>query len=75
MNRTRTITINLLPSAFMVFVVLTILKLGEIGQFGEMSWWLVTMPLWLGVAILGAFILLGLTIALLVSIISFFGRR
>lgn len=75
MNRTRTITINLLPSAFMIFVVLTILKLGEIGQFGEMSWWLVTMPLWIGAAVIGTFLLFGLTIALLVSIISFFGRR
>lgn len=42
---------------FVVFVVLLILKLG--GPLAGLSWWLVTLPLWIGPATLLALFVLG----------------
>jgi len=40
----------------LLFIVFLILKLAEIGQVSDWSWWWVTSPLWLPVAlVLGMF--------------------
>lgn len=38
----------------LVFIVFLILKLGEIGQVANWSWWWVTSPLWIPFAIMFA---------------------
>lgn len=51
----------------MVFIVFLVLKLAEIGPVAEWSWWWVTSPLWIPIAlIIGVIAVIGI-IALALS--------
>ena len=54
-----------------VFIVFLILKLAEVGKVAAWSWWWVTAPLWMPVAVVLAILL----IALIVMIIVEFSRK
>lgn len=42
-----------------VFLILMTLKLAEIGEVADWSWWLITLPLWGPMAIIGVVVILG----------------
>ena len=66
-EETKTTSIGL---SGIVFVVFLILKLAGIGQVANWSWWWVTSPLWLPLAlVLGVLSIFGL-IAIIVALIS-----
>jgi hypothetical protein len=48
-----------------VFLILFVLKLAGIGIVATWSWWLVTMPLWIGFAIGVGLLVIGLVLAFL----------
>lgn len=50
-----------------VFVVFLILKLAEIGQVAHWSWWWVTSPLWIPVAV-AIFFLIGIVISAVITV-------
>lgn len=50
---------KLLPCIFLIFLAL---KLAGIGAVATWSWWLVTLPLWIGLALLAVAILAGLVV-------------
>lgn len=52
-----------------VFLIFLVMKLGEIGQVAEWSWFWVTSPLWIPIAFLLG---LGVTATLISLIILFF---
>lgn len=52
-----------------VFLIFLVMKLGEIGQVAEWSWFWVTSPLWIPIAFL---LSLGVTATLISLIILFF---
>jgi hypothetical protein len=58
----------------LIFVVFLALKLAGIGQVATWSWWWVTSPLWIGVAIYLAIILGAVAIGLLGLIIMGIGN-
>ncbi|WP_267872556.1 transmembrane Fragile-X-F family protein [Burkholderia pseudomallei] len=48
-----------MPCIFLIFLAL---KLAGIGVVATWSWWLVTLPLWVGFAVLAALFLVGLAV-------------
>lgn len=58
----------------LIFVVFLTLKLAGIGQVATWSWWWVTSPLWIGVAIYLAIVLGAIAIGLLGLIIMGIGN-
>jgi len=54
----------------MVFMVFLILKLAEIGQVAEWSWWWVTSPLWIPIALAIVAILIMGIIAIIASALT-----
>ncbi len=76
MSTSKTITISMSPLLLLATIVLAILKLGEIGAFATISWWLVFLPIlvpfaiWLCLVVLAIF---GMFIALIIS--KMFGRK
>lgn len=59
----------------LVFIVFLILKLAEIGQVANWSWWWVTAPLWAPLLlVIGIFIVIGL-IALVTILIAAIANR
>lgn len=75
MSNTKT-TVNVsFPIFGVIGLILVILKLGGVAPVAAWSWWLVTMPFWLGIAIfIAAAIVMGV-IALFVFILAaIFGR-
>ncbi len=50
-----------------LFLVFLVLKLAEIGQVATWSWWWVTCPLWIGLAIAIVFLVIALLIASVAS--------
>jgi hypothetical protein len=54
----------------LVFVVFLALKLAEVGQVANWSWWWVTAPLWIPLALVLALFLLFIIVAIPVAIFS-----
>ena len=54
-----------------VFLIFLVMKLGEIGQVAEWSWFWVTAPLWIPIAFL---LSLGVTATLISLILLFFSN-
>lgn len=54
--------ISLSGAAFIVFLIL---KLAQVGEVANWSWWWVTCPLWIGLAIAIAIFLIILGLALI----------
>jgi hypothetical protein len=48
-----------------VFLILLVLKLAGIGIVATWSWWLVTLPLWIGFAIGAGLLIIGCVLAFL----------
>ncbi|OXI42135.1 transmembrane Fragile-X-F family protein [Burkholderia aenigmatica] len=58
-----------------IFLILLALKLAGIGVVATWSWWLVTMPLWIGVATLAGLILFGGGLAIVGAAVATFWPR
>ena len=52
-----------------VFLVLLFLKLAEIGQVTTWSWWWVTSPLWIPLAIVGIVLAAVVIVAIILGIV------
>ena len=66
------VTINFGPILILATVVLTVLKLMEVIT---VSWWIVTMPLWLGAAIgLGLLVIFGIIFIIGLAFAAFFAK-
>jgi hypothetical protein len=53
-----------------LFLIFLTLKLAEIGPVANWSWWWVTSPLWIPLALIGAIVAIVVGIALITSKIS-----
>jgi len=53
-----------------IFLVFLFLKLAEIGQVTAWSWWWVTSPLWIPVAIGGIILAVVVIVAIVLGIVS-----
>lgn len=69
-NKTN-VTVSL-PLFGVIGLILVIMKLGGVMPVAAWSWWLVTLPFWIGLAIFGVVVLIALVIFLLAAI---FGPR
>ena len=63
-NDNKSVVVNTFPVGFILFTVFLVLKLTEVIAW---SWWLVTMPLWIGFAIVFGIFLIG---AVLIGVIA-----
>jgi ABC-type antimicrobial peptide transport system permease subunit len=53
-----------------LFLIFLTLKLAEVGPVANWSWWWVTSPLWIPLALIGAIVAIVVGIALITSKIS-----
>ena len=53
-----------------VFLVFLFLKLAEIGQLTTWSWWCVTSPLWIPLAIVGIILAVVVIVVIVLGIVS-----
>jgi len=55
-----------------IFIIFLVMKLGEVGQVANWSWWWVTSPLWIGwgfiLGLIGAFFCIVIGIMILVGL-------
>jgi small Trp-rich protein len=51
-----------------LFLIFLVLKLADIGQVANWSWWWVTSPLWIPVLLAGAFIIVAVFIAVIIKL-------
>ena len=58
-----------------VFLVFLFLKLAEIGQVTTWSWWWVTSPLWIPLAIVGIVLAAVVIVAIVLDIVSLIMNR
>lgn len=64
------VTSNGIGLGGLIFIVFLVMKLGEIGQVANWSWWWVTSPLWIPLALGLTIISIGFVIALIAYLIK-----
>lgn len=75
MSNTKTNVTLSLPIFGVIGLILVILKLGGVAPVAAWSWWLVTMPFWLGFAIfLAALVVFGIIALVVFLLAAIFGR-
>ena len=70
MNKTTSVSINVSPIIFVVVFVLATLKIAEVGGFETVSWWWITLPIWIFPAIILCVAGVGLVVAILVNLLK-----
>ena len=68
MNRKQNILLNEL--GIVLFCIFLVLKLAKIGEVANWSWWWVTSPLWLPVALVLPIVLVVMIIVLIIAILK-----
>jgi hypothetical protein len=66
----KTVTTGGFTLSSMVFIVFLIFKLAEIGKIATWSWWWVTSPLWMPIAIIPAIIIIVIIVCIIREILK-----
>lgn len=74
-NSKTQVTVNFGGLFGLLGIILVILKLGGVAPVAAWSWWLVTMPFWIGFVIFAAaLVVFGIVAVLAIILAAIFGR-